>query len=205
MENQESELFRIFHSVIPAFSGLLGVFVGYWLTIRRERLSRKLDFIEKQLCDFYSPMVGFFSDIFALNELEKKISECADDTWRELAKENLQSNDYGERQTRHNERWKKFKPIIDYNNQQTYEKLVPFYRKMLELFREKLYLADQDTRDYYSNLVEFVNIWDRCQANSLPPEVTEKLNHGNQIVAFKKHLEQRYNKLRVKLQEAKTG
>lgn len=129
MENQESELFRIFHSVIPAFSGLLGVFVGSWLTIRRERLSRKLDFIEKQLRDFYSPMVGFFSDIFALNELEKKISECADDTWGELAKENLQSNDSGERQARHNERWKKFKPIIDYNNQQTYEKLVPFFAR----------------------------------------------------------------------------
>ncbi len=48
---------------IPAASGLIGVTLGAWLSARREIKQRQLAFVERQLRDFYSPLLGIRNEI----------------------------------------------------------------------------------------------------------------------------------------------
>ena len=58
---------------IPAASGLGGVMLGAWLSGKRETRQRQLEFIKKQLRDFYSPLLGIRSEIRMRSELRVKI------------------------------------------------------------------------------------------------------------------------------------
>jgi len=69
---------------IPAISGLAGVIIGAWLSNRQHRKKQQLDFIEKQLSCFYSPLLGIRDEIRMLSELRHKISQSADHHWRQL-------------------------------------------------------------------------------------------------------------------------
>src|SRR3990167_940518 len=69
---------------VPALAGLVGVVIGAWLTGRRERRQRRLAFVETQLRDFYSPMLGLRNEIRMRSELRVQLHETADAVWREL-------------------------------------------------------------------------------------------------------------------------
>jgi hypothetical protein len=53
--------------ILSALFGLSGVIVGAflssWLLSNRDRTQRKLNFIEKQLSEFYAPMVGLAAEV----------------------------------------------------------------------------------------------------------------------------------------------
>jgi hypothetical protein len=55
---------------------------------------------------------------------------------------------------------------------------MPRYREMISVFREKMWLADPETRKFFSELVEFVDVWDKILDNHLPravaPEIGQK-------------------------------
>jgi hypothetical protein len=100
------------------------------------------------------------------------------------------------------ERFAPFKKIIEYDNRQFKEELFPLYRKMLDAFTDNYWLADTDTRAYYQEFLEFVEIWERFLADSLPHEVLEKLEHAEQaILLFYDHLEARLDQLRRELKD----
>jgi len=68
---------------------------------------------------------------------------------------------------------------------------------MVAIFREKLWLAEPDTRAYLPALIEFVDLWDRWLAESVPGEVIEKLGHSEKhLHPFYEHLEKRHDELR---------
>ena len=71
----------------------------------------------------------------------------------------------------HEERFAPFKRIIEYDNEQLRAELLPKYREMLTLFTERYHLAATDTRAFYQSFLEFVEIWNRWLAESLPAEV----------------------------------
>jgi hypothetical protein len=153
-----------------------------------------LAFIEKQLSEFYSPMVGLRAEIRMFGELRVKLQNEADAAWRELTK----SVEPGpESQALTAARFPKFKALIEHDNTQFNERLMPAYRKMVELFREKLWLAENETRAYYPLLVEFVDIWERWLGGSLPPELIERTGHTEvKLHPFYEHLEVQHARLR---------
>jgi hypothetical protein len=181
----------------------VGVVVGAWLSGRRERRQRRLAFVEKQLKDFYSPMLGLRNEIRMRSELRVRISETADAVWRDLCEDARQVSveALGEiSRTRGPE----FKHVIDYDNKQFQEQLLPAYSQMAKLFRENLWLADPDTREHYERLIEFIELWIRWLAKSIPGEVIKQLEHSEErLKPFYDHVRQRHDDLRAKIEQGK--
>ena len=70
--------------------------------------------------------------------------------------------------------------------------------------RENLWLADPDTREHYQHLLEFVELWDRWLAKSIPAEVIERLEHSEEnLKPFYEHLKGRHDLLRTKIEQGK--
>jgi hypothetical protein len=182
----------------PAVFGFAGVAIGAWLTAwlaaRRDRTQRRLAFIEKQLSEFYSPMVGLRAEIRIFSELRLKLQNDAEAAWRDLT-ESVQPGPDSQALTA--ARFPQFKALIEHDNTQFNERQMPAYRKMVDLFRDKLWLAEDDTRQYYPVLVEFVDVWERWLSGSLPHELIERTGHTeSKLHPFYERLEAQHARLR---------
>ncbi len=201
-DQQSFEMVRWATSVaIPAASGLAGVVIGAWLTSQREVKQRKLAFLEKQLSAFYSPMLGLRNEISAHGAFRLRVQNEADAAWRQLCAE-TENLDIEARQQISNQRGPEFTRIIEYDNAKLHEELLPAYRKMVEFFRDCYWLAESETRAYYPELLEFVEVWNRWNDKALPPEVLKRLEHGEDNLApFYAHIEQMHDAIRKKLKD----
>ena len=184
---------------VPAVSGLGGVLLGAWLSGRREARERQFAFIERQLRDFYSSLLGIHSEIRMRSELRVRVHDAADTAWRRLCAEKRQIG-VDSLQKLTEERGKEFTEIIEYDNRQLKEELIPAYRKMVNLFRENLCLAEPETKEYFRPLLEFVELWERWLAKTLPPEVIQALEHDEESLhPFYDHLQKKHDELREQL------
>jgi len=183
----------LFHQFLSA---LVGGLVVYVFGIRKFSFETRIGFIQMQLSEFYSPMAGYRKRIRAKSEVRAKVSEAASEAWKELCAPYSEAH---QPTLNHEESYAPYKKIIEYDNNQLREELMPLYRKMLEVFTEKYWLANADTRAYYQDFLEFVELWDRCLADALPGEVIQKLGHTEENVKpFYDHIE---SKLTVLQQE----
>lgn len=185
--------------IVPAAAGLIGVVLGAWLTSHRERRQRQLEYLEKQLSSFYSPMLGLRNEVRAHSALRVRIQNEGSAAWTQLCAES-EGLDILERQRITKERGPEFNRIIEYDNSKLHEDLLPAYRKILTLFRENYWLAEPATRSFYAVVVEFVEIWNRWVEKSLPMEVLARLQHteGN-LAPFYEHIEKLHDAIRNKL------
>ena len=185
--------------IVPAAAGLVGVVVGAWLTSRRERRQRQLVYLEKQLSSFYSPMLGLRNEVRTHGALRFRIMNEASAAWTQVCAES-EHLDVLERQRITKERGPEFTRIIEYDNNKLHEDLLPAYRKIMGLFRENYWLAEPETRSFYAEVVEFVEIWNRGVEKSLPVEVLKRLQHTEEKLApFYEHIEKQHDAIRGKL------
>ena len=117
-----------------------------WLATLRDRAQRRLAFIEKQLSEFYSPMVGLRAELRAFSDLRVRLQREAGDLWAELS---ATAAPGPEAVALHDRHWPQFERLIEYDNKRHIERQMPAYRGMVDLFRQKLWLADDDTRQFY--------------------------------------------------------
>src|SRR5882672_3454171 len=176
MTTEPSNISNIIIPLITAGSGLLGVYVGGLWGDRRERDKQKTDFVHAQLSEFYGPLISLRTEIKARSELRTKISNAADSTWRDLVAE-ADRVSIEEKQRLSKERGPAFSAIIDDDNKTLRETLIPAYRQMMTIFREKMWLAEPETRIHFSDFLEFLEIWERVLRKALPNEVIGKLGH----------------------------
>jgi hypothetical protein len=167
-------------ALISAAAALGGVFVGGWLTSRNQKRERQIRFHREQLGEFYGPMFAIRAESLAKSELRSKISGEADSVWRELIDDAMQGGGVEGIERARRVSFRTFEAIIEYNNRQLAEEIIPSYREMLRLFVEKMYLAEVSTITHLEDLVEFVEIWNRWLAESLPGEVVERLGHSEE-------------------------
>lgn len=185
--------------LLQALSALVGAFVVYVFGIRKLSIQLRNTFVEKQLSEFYSPIAGCRKRIRAKSELREKISGAANASWQELC---AQYSDAQKIMHNNEELFAPYKSIIEYDNQQIREELIPLYRKMLDVFNEKYWLADQDTRAFYQDFLEFVEIWERFLAESLPGDVIRKLGHTEaKLHPFYEHIEQKLTALQREVKD----
>ena len=172
-------------------SGLVGAAVVYYFGIRQLVIQRRLAFMERQLVEFYAPLTGIQKQILAKSEIRTKVSAAANTAWQEICER------YSEQPLpNHEQRFEPFKKIIEYDNEQLKIELIPKYEEMLKIFTERYHLAAKETRVFYAEFLEFVEIWNRYLAESLPPEVLRKLEHGEEkILLFYEHLESKMQQL----------
>lgn len=179
-------------------SALVGALTVYIFGIRKLAIEHRNAFLEKQLSQFYSPIAGYRKRIRTKSELRVKISNAAEASWQEICASASKAN-----QTEiEKEQFAQYKGIIEYDNQQLREEFMPLYRKMLDVFTANYWLADEDTRAYYQNFVEFVEIWERHLEAKLPGAVIRKLDHTEEnVFPFYEHLDQKLSELQTELKD----
>lgn len=179
--------------LLQFLSALVGGLVVYVFGIRKLSIELRSAFIQKQMSEFYSPIAGCRKRIRAKSEVREKVSSSAHEAWKELCAPYTEA-----KQPMHNhaEQYEPYGKIIEYDNNQLREELMPLYRKMLDLFTEKYWLADEDTRAYYQDFLEFVEIWERYLARALPGDVIQKLGHSEEnVLPFYEHVERKLSAL----------
>jgi hypothetical protein len=186
--------------LIAAASGLGGVFLGGWLTNRREQKKARSDFITRQLSEFYGPLVSLRSEIGARGELRLKIETAIDEKhMRDL----LEAGQYGGQNAIRQVTDENIPPMLGVMRDEYKiftDVSMPLYRKMLDVFREKMWLAEPDTRQYLSDLIEFVDVWERHIRGTIPGEVVQEIRHTEQnLYPFYDHLMATHDRLRDKL------
>jgi hypothetical protein len=182
--------------VVPAIAGMTGVLVGAWLTSRRDRQQRRIAFREKQLSLFYSPLLGVRNEVQAYGALRVRVQGEADTAWRQLCSE-TEHLSVEERQRITRERSAEFTRVTEFDDERLHKELLPAYRRMVALFRENYWLAEPSTREFYADVLEFVDIWQRWTEKSLPVEVLERLAPNEEkLNPFYDHLTRMHDELR---------
>jgi len=178
--------------LLQFFSALVGGLVVYIFGIRKLSIELRSTFIQKQMSEFYSPIAGYRKRIRAKSEVRGKVSTAANEAWQELC---APYSEAMEPMLNHEELYAPYGKIIEYR-----EELMPLYRKILDLFTDKYWLADEDTRAYYQDFLEFVEIWERYLAEALPGDVIRKLGHSeDNVLPFYDHVERKLSALQEEI------
>lgn len=158
---------------IAAAAGLLGVWIGALSTERAQQRSRAHQFRRAQLERFYGPMIALRTQTRILSELRVRVGAVADTAWREgvsgLSVDGVERFRDASKDAFHR--------IIEDENAQLRDLLLPNYNSMVRMFVSRYWLAEPSTREHLPALIEFVDVWRRWQAGSLPAEVLERLDH----------------------------
>jgi hypothetical protein len=188
--------------LIPALSGLVGVVLGAFLTSWNQRQERHHRFLLDQLSVFYSPMLAYRKRIRAKSELRLKISNVASAAWRSEISTAREAGGVARVQETRQELSPQFERIIEYDNQQLSNELIPLYAKMLDLFTKEMHLAEPSTRTHYAALVEYVELWERYLRESLPQTVAEQVPADeNTLMSLYDDLEKHFERLQAKLKK----
>lgn len=162
----------------------LGGYLSYLFSKKQLRNQKKLEFIERQLLEFYSPMIGCVKEIRAKSKLRAEIDK--------IAISESKKTYYLEPEA--------YDSSIIYNNEQFTEEIMPLYEKMSLLFTEKYYLAESETLNWREELFIFIDIWNRSLKKAIPRDVLSKLGHKEEkLEPFYIDLEKQMKKLRNEL------
>lgn len=160
----------------------------------REQKNRQLAFVERQLEEFYSPMIGCLRKIRAKSQLRYEIDKVSETAWHNICERHPKPF------LDHEKYFEPFQKTIEYNNKQLSEEIIPLYDQMVLIFTEKYSLANSSTRKWYSELSNFVELWHRWLDKSIPAEVIEDMSHSEErLKPFYDDLESQIENLQKKL------
>jgi hypothetical protein len=192
-------LATIVQPLISAASGLVGVFVGAWLSGRNEQRRRRFEFVEKQLQELYSPLLGLRRQVRALSELRVRVAAEAGVAWAELCARAREGGPEALRKLTE-ERSASFDAIVEHENSQWRDELFPCYKEMLQIFRDKFWLAENSTRAQFEKLIVYIELWDRALNKTIPGEVLARLSvREAELEPLYENLEQTFQNLRAQL------
>jgi hypothetical protein len=93
---------------------------------------------------------------------------------------------------------------VEYDKRQTEEDELPNYKKMRDLFIERMYLAENSTRSYLPEVIKFVEMYDRWINKSMPSTVLAGLDHREEsLYPLYEDLETQFAILQQKLSESR--
>jgi hypothetical protein len=144
---------------LPSAIAVLGTLAGGWLghsyAKAQARAAKAIEFVERRVTEFYSPMVGCIHRLRALSSLRVEISKAGDAAWKEICDQNpVPFLD-------HEKYFAPFKAVIEYDNSQLYEEILPVYDRMVKLFTDNYWLASKAVQEHYGELCRFVELWHR--------------------------------------------
>jgi len=94
------------------------------------------------------------------------------------------------------ERFKPFDALINYDNEQLYQQILPLYGNMVLVFTENYWLAEDSTKNYYPALCRFVEIWHRFKKRTIPREVLREIKREESaLYPFYEDLQQQLRRL----------
>ena len=180
-------------ALIAAASGILGVAVAGWLSFRRDKRERQTRLLEQKLGEFYGPLLAIRSQIKAKSELREKISKLVNNELPKSLVDLPSMHPFAEAE------YKTADQMVEYNNRQIEEDLLPAYKEMRDLFIGKMYLAEKSTLPYLSEIVNFIEIWDRWIDKSIPHTILGQLDHSeNRLSPFYEDVQSCFSELQEK-------
>jgi len=186
--------------IVPAAAGILGVLVGGLITAHSQRRDRQHNGIRQQLECFYGPLLAMRRQIHSKSELRVKLHKIAGEAWQKRL--DSVRDDPQALQAVEKARGPQFDKVFDYSDEQFRDELIPLYRKMLEHVTQYIWLAEPSTLDHFDALVEFVELWNRFLAKTLPHEVLESIDHSEEeLYPFYEDLETQTERLRQELKK----
>jgi hypothetical protein len=184
--------------IISAVFGLGGVFLWAWLSNRNEQRRQRRDLIEKQVQELYSPLLNIRRQVRALSELRARAA--AEAVWEELCHEASERGGPEALQRLSAERSTVFEVIVHDKNDQWKRELLPCYKAMLQIFQEKIWLAEETTRERFQKLTVYVELWERGLNRGIPVEVIAWRNvREAELLPLYEDLELTFRNLRAKL------
>jgi hypothetical protein len=187
----------LMQSVIAAISGLGGVVVGSFMTARNQKADKKRERIQQQLREFYSPLLGMHQEIKAKSELRPKVHAAANVAWQKLF---IGAADGMEKEEIDVKNKARFDKVLEYSNEQLEKDLIPTYQRMLKLYTNNLWLAEDSTQGFGYVLTEFVELWNRYFSDALPREVLNEIEHTEEkLKPFYKDLQDNFERLSKEL------
>ncbi|MGA3083067.1 MAG: hypothetical protein ABSD44_17080, partial [Terracidiphilus sp.] len=179
---------NLMQSGISAGAGLLGVLIGGLVTAHSQRADRRNARIREQLEGFYSPLIGIRDEIRAKSVVRMNVHSATGSAWIKKVELN-DRNPSGDGKD-------KFDKVYEYSNEQMEKDLVPLYQKMLELYLKNKWLAEPSTLKFNYEFVEFVELWKRYFADSLPREVLGEMEHSEKkLYPLYKDLQDTFDRL----------
>lgn len=165
-----------FTSIFTAIAGLIGVALGGAIALFNQRRQRADEHNQRQLSEFYAPLHGIRLRILAKSELRVKSSGAHGAAWVELLAGPRATGDPELLKKTVDEKWPAFEKAHEYSEREFVEDIVPLYRKMVDLFTDKMWLAEPSTRQHFGTLVEFVEIWNRYLGGGIAKEAIPLLD-----------------------------
>ena len=186
--HETTTIFSFLQFILPPCATLLAGYIGVKFGLEQVKLQKRLDFIERQLRDFYSPILGIHQNISTKGKLRFKISGLHSKEWKDMSEK---------------ERDKKLpfvEKVIEYDNDQWKKDLLPLYHKIADIFTQNYWLAEPETKEHYMKLIEYVEVWDRWLDKAITIQtVSELINDDNELEPFFKEIDYRSGILRKEL------
>jgi hypothetical protein len=165
-------------SALPIVGALLGVFAGGWISRQNSekqlRASKSIDFAERRVRDFYSPMMGYIQKIQSIANVRNEITEASNLAWQRVC----------ERQPKpfhdHEKHFEPFAAAIKFENALLHSDVLPTYDRMVVLFTQNYWLASPAIQNEYKELVRFVQLWHRFTSEAIPREVLKDVGHSEE-------------------------
>jgi len=174
--------------------GLLGNLLTQLLTGKREKDARTVAFRKQQLEQFYGPLLSIHKEIRARSELRVKLQTAID----EGHLEDMLRAGPGKTEAASDVYIPAIMKNIQDESATFRDVLMPRYREMIAVFREKMWLAETGTRRYFPGLIEFVDVWDKILDNKLPRSIAPAIGHSEaNLQPFYEHLEAEHDRLRA--------
>jgi hypothetical protein len=176
--------------------GWVGSVISSWLSSQREKAQRRVIFRKEQLEQFYGPLLAMHKEIRARSELRVKIAEAID---TEHTKDMVAAGP-GRVEEASDARLPDIITNIRDEAETFREVLMPRYREMIDVFREKMWLAEPETREFFKQLVEYVDVWDKVLGRKLPHSIASAVGHTERnLQPFYQHLEEMHDRLRAEV------
>jgi hypothetical protein len=189
-------IFGIF--VLPVISTVGGVFLWAWLSSYHEQRRQRRAFIEKQVQELYSPLLNILRQVRALCEVRRHTA--AQGLWDELCHEASERGGREALQRLNAERSTVLRIVARDKDDQWKRELLSCYKAMLQIFQEKIWLAEETTRERFQTLNVYVELWERGLNRAIPVEVIAWLNvREADLVPLYEDLEQTFRNLRSKV------
>jgi hypothetical protein len=132
--------------------------------------------------------------------LRVRIGAEASGAWQELSRAASEQGGPLALEEMSAERSSEFEALIKYETEQWERYLFPYYKQMLQILQEKIWLAEDCTREQFQKLIVYVELWERCFNETLPGEVIERLGVSeDELKPLYEDLEQTFRSLRAKL------
>ena len=170
---------------------LVAVYLVYRFGIKQIINQKRLEFVDRQLREFYSPMISYRNTIITIRELQENIFKATDIKWKEFCEINPKPTDQD---------FRKYDNSLKFDKKQFREEIITLYDKMVSIFNENYYLAEKETRNYFNELYCYVNIWHRWLEDSIPYEVAIELKYSEEsLIPFYNDLDKQEKILTKKL------